>query len=312
MSHTYGLSVKLSFVYILLYASFIYSDNYENLIYGNNFKKLAKFVVDEQYLEFNPEDVQQGDIIFVKNRAEFLRLFFLFINPKIENRYILITHNDDCPSSFAKKYLYLDKIFAWFSINVDLKDPKMIPIPIGIGQGCYGDYYAKQMCEFFLKPEETVKKYLLYMNFNVQTNPQKRIPVFKLFNDKNYCFTPKKCLFTPAIRKSPGEFLEDVRHSKFVLCPEGNGMDCYRTWEALYVHSIPILKSSPLDVLLENLPVLIVKDWSEINQAFLERKYQMIKRKNYNYEKLNFDYWKNLIYEYQNKCRRSQKLINSY
>ena len=57
---------------------------------------------------------------------------------------------------------------------------------------------------------------------------------------------------------------------EFVVSPHGGGLDCHRLWEALALGCIPLVKSSPIDPLYEGLPVLIVKDWSDVTQALLE------------------------------------------
>ena len=55
----------------------------------------------------------------------------------------------------------------------------------------------------------------------------------------------------------------------FVLSPHGNGLDCHRTWEALCLGCIPIVKTSAIDYLYEDLPVLIVKEWFDITKEIL-------------------------------------------
>jgi hypothetical protein len=78
---------------------------------------------------------------------------------------------------------------------------------------------------------------------------------------------------------------------KYVLSPHGNGLDCHRTWEAMLLGCIPIVKTSPLDPMFEGLPILIVKDWSEVSlnllSTFVPDMSQM--------EKLTLDYWNRLI-----------------
>ena len=74
---------------------------------------------------------------------------------------------------------------------------------------------------------------------------------------------------------------------KYVISPHGNGLDCHRTWEALVLGCIPIMKSSPLDPLFEGLPVLIVKEWSDIRQELLDN----FQGNNSNLEKLELSYW---------------------
>ncbi len=57
----------------------------------------------------------------------------------------------------------------------------------------------------------------------------------------------------------------------FVISPHGNGVDCHRTWEALALGCVPIVRTSPLDALYEGLPVLIVSNWCEVTADFLRR-----------------------------------------
>jgi hypothetical protein len=56
----------------------------------------------------------------------------------------------------------------------------------------------------------------------------------------------------------------------FVLSPEGVGMDCHRTWEALMLGCIPIVRRSPICELFGELPVLIVEDWADVRRDVLE------------------------------------------
>jgi hypothetical protein len=56
-----------------------------------------------------------------------------------------------------------------------------------------------------------------------------------------------------------------------VISPHGNALDCYRTWEALLMGCIPIVKRSPIDYLYADLPVAIVDEWSQITALNLQR-----------------------------------------
>ena len=38
--------------------------------------------------------------------------------------------------------------------------------------------------------------------------------------------------------------MSELSSYKFALSPEGNGIDCHRTWECLYLGVIPIVKKS--------------------------------------------------------------------
>jgi len=58
----------------------------------------------------------------------------------------------------------------------------------------------------------------------------------------------------------------------FVASPHGVGLDCHRTWEALALGSVPVVKTGPLDSLYEGLPVLIVDSWESVTPELLRDK----------------------------------------
>ena len=85
----------------------------------------------------------------------------------------------------------------------------------------------------------------------------------------------------------------------FVLSPRGNGLDCHRTWELLLAGVIVITKTSSLDDMYinNNLPVVILTDWDELNnitKETLEYWYKIHNSKT-NIEnifpKLTYKYW---------------------
>jgi hypothetical protein len=70
-------------------------------------------------------------------------------------------------------------------------------------------------------------------------------------------------------------YLKRLMDSKFVVSPWGVGPDCFRTYEALLAGSIPVvLWSTALsNEIFYELPVIIVKSYTEVSQKFLDRKY---------------------------------------
>lgn len=85
-----------------------------------------------------------------------------------------------------------------------------------------------------------------------------------------------------------------VEHA-FTISPHGNGLDCHRTWEDLTLGCIVIVKTSPLDPLYENLPVIIVKDWADITRSNVLDWFNTYKNKSFQAEKLVNSYWINMI-----------------
>jgi len=58
-------------------------------------------------------------------------------------------------------------------------------------------------------------------------------------------------------------------------------MDCHRTWEALCLGAIPILKAPDFRQMFEDLPVLIVNEWTEITRELLDNTLKEFKQKKY-------------------------------
>ncbi len=91
-------------------------------------------------------------------------------------------------------------------------------------------------------------------------------------------------------------WFEAVQEHHFVACPIGHGYDTHRTWEVLLSGSIPIVESTSMDSMYENLPVLIVHRWSEVTQDLLKNvSHDFRLRDDLNLEKLFFGYWRDLI-----------------
>ena len=71
---------------------------------------------------------------------------------------------------------------------------------------------------------------------------------------------------------------------KFVVSPEGNGIDCHRHYEALLAGCIPIMERNPLtEEKYKNCPVLWTTDYSEITPDYLESKYAEMMTKTYDF-----------------------------
>ena len=88
----------------------------------------------------------------------------------------------------------------------------------------------------------------------------------------------------------------------FVVCPEGNGIDTHRMWEALYLRTIPIIKRNKISIFIKKakLPVLILNKWSDLSK-YDEEKLKKFYVSNKKYFKNNYlfqTYWKKELNEY--------------
>lgn len=256
----------------------------EPYISGDTFRSIADFVIDEKGAPFDTESLQYGSIIFV--RTLHLDYFFKQVHPFIREPYILITHNADkgAPGKHAH-FLDDDKLIAWFGENSDIQGhPKFFPIPIGFANQYWPHGSVAVIDEARRYAAQCSKEIFLYLNFEVGTNRKVRSAVYSHFQDKDFCHK--------ASRKPYLDYLKELALSKFVICPEGNGLDCHRTWEALVMGAIPVLKHSTLDPLFDGLPVVLIHDWSEVTPEYLERASENLPHQN---ERIYAAYWLNKI-----------------
>jgi hypothetical protein len=127
------------------------------------------------------------------------------------------------------------------------------------------------------------------------------------------CNPDKSIPFVKCIQKSAGVHIFRIqriyprnRQYSFWISPRGNGIDCHRTWEALYLDIIPVVWNSTLNSLYANLPVVIINNHTDLTEPFLREQLQKIaiKKKTqlissspegYHYEKLHNAFWRRMI-----------------
>jgi hypothetical protein len=260
-----------------------------NYITGNAFRNCADYNIEGTTCSFNPETVAAGSIIYIE--VDYVDYFFNHVFPRIQHPIILISHNGDMPAPGAyKSYLDDSRIIRWFGQNCDIPlHPKFHPIPIGLANAKWkhGNTHIFDTALDSLSASKDLKQApKLYVNISPHTNPVRK---------KLYHSLKKQSFVTLAPRKELAPYLTEMAQHRYTLSPFGNGLDCHRTWEALLVGSIPVVKTSTLDPLYEGLPVIILQYWNEISPASLEKKYNEMRAKTYALEKLFMDYWSSLI-----------------
>jgi hypothetical protein len=216
---------------------------------------------------------------------------------------VFITHNSDYE---INDFLLLNgpKFNFWFAQNKNVINDRIIPIPIGIeniklntsaasNAGLYssevkGALYKSQLLEKY-NSYDLEKQNLVYMNFNPNTFPKERNKVIELFSNKDWVIKTSNLNIE--------KLYFDISSSKFVFSPRGNGIDCHRTWEALYLKTIPIVKNSIHMENFKDLPIFFIDSWDEITEEKLNFFYEKVKNTLYNLDKLKISYWKKIINE---------------
>lgn len=258
--------------------------------------------------EVNLSECEERTLVCLTGYTQIISQFFNQILPHFTKKIILITIETDY---FDMKMEYLNNplLYHWFTWNKQLNHLKLTCIPIGLNNTRQG---ASMKTFLYMKKNENIPTKLFAVNLSTNSNPD-RIKLIRIAktNWSGFCTFIDNTPFLHTYFKDSiieGKIKIDVTNPKtyhllseykFILSPPGAGLDCHRTWEAMYSGCIPIVISSSIDELYVDMPVLIVKSWDQINKEFLEEKYKEIRvkieKKEYNMDKLYFDYWIKLI-----------------
>ena len=175
------------------------------------------------------------------------------------------------------EFIENDKIIHWFSQNCILPKnthKKLSQIPIGLA-------------------------YHHLHNEDIEHEAKKIVSPMKQDRYEAITKIPKNLIFSEKDEVSRTISWNTQANYAFVVSPFGNGYDCHRTWEALILGCIPIVKTSGIDNLYDDLPVLIVQDWADITEKLLSSVITVFKKKHekgeFNYDKLRLEYWMDKI-----------------
>ena len=179
---------------------------------------------------------------------------------EFRNPFRLVLHNSD--DEFGEKQLkYLDipnckKIYTQ---NMNVKHPQVEPLPIGIANSFWEWGDSKVVEEVINEGFSDTNPLFIYANFTKGDGVryERRKDCYDILSENGIIMQEST---------DYKSYLQELKKHKFCLSPEGNGIDCYRTWEALYMKTIPICKRSVMvEEFAKIFPIYIVDDWKEFD-----------------------------------------------
>ena len=259
-----------------------------------------------QLYHYDFSSLKNGSILYICSSAlpHFIQLF-----SQIQFKIVLVT--GDCDETVYQdifdtedKFLQFindDKIIHWFSQNCIVTHPKISQIPIGL------DYHtmSTKITSWgpMLSPLEQEQMLVNIPKIPFWNRMSKCYSNFHFFTTTKYGYDrldainkiPKNLVYYEPNKLIREQTWINQSNYAFVISPHGNGLDCHRTWEALALGCIPIVKTSGLDPLFKELPVLIVGSWDEITPKLLKKTLITFKKTTFKYDKLQLSYWINKI-----------------
>lgn len=254
-----------------------YYINRDDIITGNKFRELGTIVLDGSPVEIKL--IPENNRFFI--HTDFVPLFQEKVLPKITYPFKIITHNGDNPvREEFRSILDNPYLIRWYGMNTLISHPKLVTIPIGIANEKFAHGNKDELID--VVRQRNKKDKLVYCNFDPSTNVAGRLQAL------NQLKTSKFITFD--FTKRPyKEYLEIVSQHKYIISPAGNGVDCHRIWESIYLGTIPIVPNhSALDY-FKDLPILWVNDFTEVTKRLLleniDLSYRAIHKSLFNYYK---------------------------
>jgi hypothetical protein len=244
-----------------------------------------------------------GETIYINTTA--IPNFVTNYLPNIKYKFVLVSGDTDAgiPDDYVNETkIILDNplLLKWYAQNCVLITDKLKQLPIGLDlhtltkNPLWGPLQkvSEQIDDIkMIQKINITKKNKCYSNFHFQMDTKfgyDRIDAKNKIPNELMYYEPTK---VPRI-----DSWKKMIEYKYVISPLGNGLDCHRTWEAIILGCIPIVKKSGLDPMYEGLPVLIVNDWSDVTQDLLDN----YKPDYSGINKIKLEYWINLFNMYKN------------
>jgi hypothetical protein len=238
---------------------------------GDSFRADADYVLDRtdnhelarELPSLKADEVLFCEVDFLKNpnATQHLESLGRRTTDTEGSRPSLVIHNGDLPPETSVLEALVSSGWEVFCPNIVDELPGVHPIPIGIENL---HWQKNGSLERFMGFNEGRQKLArrphlnreIFASFNPATNPAERGPLKKMIASSRHKF------FGHSL--DPDRYKLEMSHSMFVVSPPGNGLDCHRTWEAIYLGAIPIIGRGTLSPkVIGGLGIWEVEDWDE-------------------------------------------------
>ena len=178
-----------------------------------------------------------------------------------ETQFIIFCSNEDTPITEDIHSHIPPNVLAIYAANAVGFGGKLHPLPYGLQRKlCPVDVRLDNM-HLALKSDPKPTK-LLYINHAEHTNLSERGNIREMFANKSFA--------TISPRVNYPEYCRQIQAHKFMICPEGNAVDCHRNWEVLLLKRVPIMKKNLyLQECYKDYPILWVDDYADVNKTLL-------------------------------------------
>jgi len=178
-----------------------------------------------------------------------------------DTQFIIFCNNEDTPITEDIHSHIPPNVLAIFAANAIGFGNKVHPFPYGLQRKLYPVDVRLDKMQTALNSDPKPTK-LLYINHAEHTNISERGNIREMFANKSFA--------TISPRVDYPEYCRMIQDHKFMICPEGNAVDCHRNWEVLLLKRVPIMKRNAyLEECYKDYPILWVDDYADVNKTLL-------------------------------------------
>ncbi len=232
------------------------SSNSYPYLSGDSFASIADLEIDSKFFrepKILIQKISSSRVVFCPSH---LLEDLISLTEEVARVKILIVGNGD--KNFYS-HSHLIKQFAEYSFiqNSFISDGiKIFTLPIGLENKRLG---ANGMIRFKASPEKKALSPILVGPFSPTSETR--------FELRKEAFRGYQEFDVREERISLKAYSEALHTHKYILCPEGNGVDTHRLWEAFYSGAIPlVLRSAWSNSLIDlGFPIIQIKSWAPLD-----------------------------------------------
>lgn len=251
-------------------------------------KKRSIDVDNFNFIDYNnPELVYVNSSLINKTKKALVDSNLFRKLEQFRNPFRLVLHNSDQNFNDVHcHYLDIPNLKKIYTQNVNTVHKDVIPVPIGIANTNWPWGNLESIKSIINSPVKKNDLCYFYFKINGGVREESRPNCYRILIDKGLQFLSYQ---------EYKQYLHTLKKHKFSISPPGNGIDCHRLWESLYMKTIPICERSILTEHYAKLfPIVLVDDWNELDIDYLLAMHSDLADWS-NYDLLDFDNYKKYI-----------------
>lgn len=187
--------------------------------------------------------------------GDLLRFVSNYVTPYLEKKHILVVHNSDELIDHTYDHIFDNSnILHMFCQNAVTLHPKVTGLPIGLANPMFAH---GNISSFFSHTKSIIKDKLLYEKRLASTHASRtelaNILKIRRHGEGN-----------PGSKVNFEEYISELKHYGYAVCPRGNGIDTHRLWEAIYLGCTPVITANELHRAIPSNQCYMLKSWADL------------------------------------------------